>query len=136
MHFIHKQYDTQTVNSVNVSVIDVQQSFLVDSYSNVIVKNVCEDRAQINSNKAPSNASYVLRIYQLTMNQTINHSCTFGEKGFSEASQSFNSSQNHESSPTINQSCIDGEKDFSEASQSFNSSQNHESSQTIIITVV
>ena len=59
VHFIHKQYDTQTVNSVNVPVFDVQQSFLVDSYLNVIVKNVCEDRAQINSNKAPSNASFI-----------------------------------------------------------------------------
>ena len=66
VHFIYKQYDphAQTVNTVNVPVLDFQQSSLVDiSFNSVtvknIVKNICDDRAQTKLTKAPSNASFI-----------------------------------------------------------------------------
>ena len=149
VHFIYKQYDphTQTVNTVNVPVLDVQQSSLVDiSFNNVtvknIVKNICEDRAQTKLTKAPSNASFIWNedlsvIHESS--QTINYCFTDGDKDFSEASHIFNSSQSEESeqsfessksSQTINYCSANGDKDFSEASHSFNSSQNEESEQS------
>ena len=149
VHFIYKQYDphTQTVNTVNVPVLDVQQSSLVDiSFNNVtvknIVKNICEDRAQTKLTKAPSNASFIwnedLSVIRES-SQTINYCCTDGDKDFSEASHIFHSSQSEESeqsfessesSQTINYCSANGDKDFSEASHSFNSSQNEESEQS------
>ena len=85
----NKQYDphTQTVNTVTVPVLDVQQSSLVDiSFNNVtvknIVKNICEDRAQTKLTKAPSNASFILNgdlsvIHESS--QTINYCCKGGD---------------------------------------------------------
>ena len=65
-------------------------SYLVDRFLDVTVKNVCEDNAQINPNKAPSNASFMCTedlSVNLESRQTINHSCTYGEKYVSEACQ-------------------------------------------------
>ena len=90
---MYKQYDphTQTVNTVNVTVLDVQQSSLVDiSFNNVtvknIVKNICEDRAKTKLTKAPSNASFIWT-EDLSVNressQTINYCWADGDKDFS-----------------------------------------------------
>ena len=89
---MYKEYDqhTQTVNTVNVPVLDVQQSSLVDiSFNNVtvknIVKNICEDRAPTKLTKAPSNASFIWT-EDLSVNressQTINYCCADGDKIF------------------------------------------------------
>ena len=121
VHFIYKQYDphTQTVNTVNVPVLDVQQSSLVDiSFNNVtvknIVKNICEDRTQTKLTKVPSNASFIWNEDLSVMresSQTINYCCTDGDKDFSEASHIFISSQSEESEKSF---------ELSESSQTIN----------------
>ena len=104
---MHKQYDPQTVNIVNVPVLDVQSSFVDSSLKEFTVKNVV--RTQTNLNQVPSNKSFICTENlsdSFESCQTIEYCCTDGETDFSErstansflpeASQSFNSSQKDE----------------------------------------
>ena len=104
---MHKQYDPQTVNIVNVPVLDVQSSFVDSSLKEFTVKNVV--RTQTNLNQVPSNESFICTENlsdSFESSQTIEYCCTDGETDFSErstansflpeASQSFNSSQKDE----------------------------------------
>ena len=68
---MHKQSNPQTVNIVNVPVLDVQSSFVDSSLKEFTVKNVV--RTQTNLNQVPSNESFICT-------ENLSDSCRFHEK--------------------------------------------------------